>query len=150
MQDVYLPTFFPRHLRTLRATMIDNQPWFAAVDLARLLAVRYPHSFHQRFQPHETRRVHLQYESGREEPVDMLSEPALYKALVRFGHPELHSLEHWLSHEVIPTLRDLHSADDYLPRRVVMSLQQQRMTLLEWQGELWVPLENVPRLMQAR
>lgn len=149
MQDVYLPTFFPRHNRTLRAVMIDNQPWFAAPDLARLLAVHHPQSFHRRFQPHETRVVRLAYTSGREEPVDMLGEAALYKALVRFGHPEVRGLEDWLSREVIPTLRDQHRGDDYLPRRVVMNWHQHRMTLLDWQGELWVPLEQVPRLMQV-
>ncbi|KRV73916.1 MULTISPECIES: BRO-N domain-containing protein [Pseudomonas] len=150
MHDAYTPTTFIRHGRPLRGVMIDNQPWFAAQDLARLLGFGYPQRFHHRFRPHETRRIHVRYATDSEEPLDMINEAGLYKALIRFGHPESQHLDQWLSREVIPTLRDQHTPDHHTPRRVLMSWQARRVMLLDWQGELWVPLEEMPRLMLDR
>ena len=83
MHDAYTPTFFTRYNRPLRGVMIDNKTWFAANDIARLLSFRYPHSIHHRFFSHEVRTIRLAYSTGSEEEVVMLSEAALYKALVR-------------------------------------------------------------------
>ncbi|MBB4861978.1 prophage antirepressor-like protein [Pseudomonas nitritireducens] len=149
MQETYTPTFFKRHHRTLRAVLIDQQPWFSAYDLARLLVVHYPQSFHHRFLAHEVRSVRLQYVSGKEEVIEMLSEAALYKALVRFGHPEVQTLDLWLTREVIPVLRDQVGEDSMHPRRVLMTWHSQRLTLLSWQGDLWMPWEDMPRLVAA-
>ncbi|WP_324711156.1 BRO-N domain-containing protein [Pseudomonas citronellolis] len=115
MHDAYTPTTFIRHGRPLRGVMIDNQPWFAAQDLARLLGIGYPQRFHHRFRPHETRRIHVLYATDSEEPLDMINEAGLYKALIRFGHPESQHLDQWLSREVIPTLRDQHTPDHRPP-----------------------------------
>ncbi|MFZ5961102.1 Bro-N domain-containing protein [Pseudomonas knackmussii] len=147
MTDSYIPTFFTRHNRPLRGVMIDNQPWFSAPDLARLLAYRFPHSIHHRFYPHEVQTVRLAYATGSEEQTVMLSEAAVYKALIRFGHPELEALDRWLTQEVIPTLRDQYAPDGPAPRRVIMNWQQRQMMLLEWQGELWMAWEQMPRLL---
>ncbi|GLU39778.1 BRO family protein [Pseudomonas sp. NBRC 100443] len=148
MHDEYTPTFFTRHGRPLRTVMIDNQPWFASYDLARLLGIRHPHTFQHRVLPHETRRIRLQYETGSEEAVDVLSEAGLYKALVRFGHPESQHLDTWLTREVIPHLRDQHSLSNAAPKRIVMSWQARQLVLLEWQGELWVALEGIPQTIR--
>ena len=43
---------------------------------------------------------------GDAEPVQVLSESALYRALCRFSHPENRHLRRWLTHEALPALRD--------------------------------------------
>ena len=48
---------------------------------------------------------------------------------------------------VIPSLRDQSVPDGQAPRRVMMSWQARRVMLLEWQGALWVPFEEMPRLL---
>ncbi|MGF6694565.1 prophage antirepressor-like protein [Metapseudomonas resinovorans] len=148
MHDAYIPTFFTRHNRPLRGVMIDNQPWFSAYDFARLLGLHHPQSLHRRLKPHETRRAPIRYANGHEEEVQVINEAGLYKALIRFGHPECQQLDEWLTRDVIPTLRDQHAEDYYRPRRVMLSWQSQRLTLLEWQGELWMPWEQVPHYMK--
>ncbi|BAU76386.1 BRO-N domain-containing protein [Metapseudomonas furukawaii] len=145
MHDAYIPRFFYRHDRPLRGVMIDNQPWFSAYDFARLLGLHHPQALHRRLRPFESCRVLLQYASGNEEEVPMINESGLYRALVRFGHPECRGLEEWMSREVIPTLRDLHARDEARPRRVMLSWQTRRLVLLEWQGELWMPWNDMPR-----
>lgn len=147
MDDAYTPMFFHRHDRPLCGVMIDNQPWFSAYDFARLLGLHHPQALHRRVRPHETRRVRIRYASGHEEEIHVINEAGLYKGLLRFGHPECRQLDEWLTREVIPTLRDQHSPYGASPRRVVLSWQSQRLMLLEWQGELWMPWEQVPRFV---
>ncbi|BAN50753.1 Bro-N domain-containing protein [Metapseudomonas resinovorans] len=149
MHDAYIPTFFIRHDRPLRGVMIDNQPWFSAYDFARLLGLHHPQSLHRRLKPFESRHIRLRYTTGSEECVDVINEAGLYKALIRFGHPECQQLEEWLTRQVIPTLRDRHADGDFHPRRVMLSWQSQRLVMLEWQGELWMPWEEVPRYRDA-
>jgi len=147
MNDVYIPIFFTRHNRFLRGVMIDNQPWFAARDIARLVAFRFPHSIQHRFYPREVRTICLAYSTGAEEETVMLSEAAVYKALIRFGHPEIEALDHWLTQDVIPTLRDAHAAASGEPRRVTLSWRARRLMLLQWQGDLWLRWDDMPRLV---
>lgn len=149
MHDAYVPTHFVRHNRPLRGVLIDNQPWFGAYDFARLLGLHHPQALHRRLRPFDTRRVNFMNASGGVEAVQVISEAGLYKALVRFGHPECQGLEEWLSREAIPLLRDRHDDDCCHPRRIVLSWQSQRLLLLDWQGELWMPWIEVPRYMHA-
>ncbi|MDE3739079.1 MULTISPECIES: Bro-N domain-containing protein [Pseudomonas] len=145
MHDASIPTFFTRHNRPLRGVMIDNQPWFSAYDFARLLGLHHPQSLHRRLRPFEARRVPIRYANGHEEEIHVINEAGLYKALIRFGHPECQQLDEWLTREVIPTLRDQHAEGYFHPRRVLMTWQARRLMLLEWQGELWMPWEQAPR-----
>jgi prophage antirepressor-like protein len=144
MHDAYSATTFLRHTRPLRGILIDDQPWFVAYDLARLLGLNHPQSLARRMEPHEMRVVKLRHASGGEEPVEVISEAALYKALFRFGHPENRTLGRWLAETVIPLLRDQGRDDPRQPRRLLMNWCSQRVTVLDWQGALWVPLEQLP------
>lgn len=137
MHDAFTPLTFYRHTRPLRALMLDNQPWFVAEDFARILGMQHPQTLHRRLGSDHARRVFLACASGLEEPVDVISEAGLYKALVRFGHPENPHLERWLNRQVIPTLRDAHACDRQVPRRVLLAWQGTRVVMLDWQGELW-------------
>ncbi|WP_375741242.1 hypothetical protein [Pseudomonas boanensis] len=96
--------------------MSDNQPGFAAYDLTRLL------SLHRLLKPFETRRVPVRYTNGNEEVIHVINEVGLYKALIRFGHPECHQLDEWPTRAVIPTLHGQQAPD----------------------SELWMPREQVP------
>lgn len=76
--------------------------------------------------------------------MEVLNEPALYKALIRFGQPESRVLSQWLAEEVIPMLRDQGGVDPERPRRALMSWRSRRVVVLDWQGRLWVPWDEVP------
>jgi len=148
MHDAFIPLTFYRHNRPLRALMLDNQPWFVAEDFARILGMQHPRQLHHRLCSGHARQVLIACASGLEERVDVISEAGLYKALVRFGHPENPQLERWLNREVIPTLRDANEHDGQVPRRVLLAWQGTRVVMLNWQGELWVPLEDMPSLVR--
>ncbi|MFZ5957497.1 hypothetical protein ACOXVJ_08295 [Pseudomonas knackmussii] len=46
---------------------------------------------------------------------------------------------------MIPTQRDQVATAAWKPRRAFLSWEGARVSLLEWQGEWWVPLEELPR-----
>ena len=79
MSNRYYETLqFVRHGRLLRATLIGQEPWFAARDLARLLGVSSDVRLNEGLDADQWR-----------------------DGLLKCGR----SLRHWLTHEVIPALR---------------------------------------------
>jgi prophage antirepressor-like protein len=149
MQDAYTPIVFQRHSLQLRAVMIDNRPWFVAYDFARLIAAPRALLLARRMPAHQRRTVLLQYETGTREEMEVISDAGAYNALFRFGHPEHRCIGRWLSEEVVPTLHDQFREVDASPRRAFMSWANQRVGVVQWQGELWIARRDLPIFMAA-
>ena len=96
-----------------------------------------------RFRPIDGPEALLAHAGGAESET-LISESGLYKAFYRYQHPENRHLRRWLTQEVIPTLRDQVATAAWKPRRAFLSWEGARVSLLEWQGEWWVPLEQLP------
>ncbi|RJG10999.1 phage antirepressor [Pseudomonas cavernicola] len=148
MHEAFTPLIFHRYNRPLRGLMIDNQPWFAARDFGLLMGHRHPERICRLADDDQIRTVRFAQAGGGEEMVEVISESAAYRALCRFTHPENRNLRRWLTHEVIPTLRDARNPDIQAPRRTLMNWGTQRVSLLEWQGKLWIPLNELPDFSQ--
>ncbi len=89
------------------------------------------------------RTVRFAYPSGNEEDVQIISESGLYRVLHRYARPD-RALRRWLTHEAIPILRDSQATTPHNPRRTQMHWASQQVNVLEWQGELRVPLNSLP------
>ncbi|MOA37645.1 hypothetical protein D3C78_1592570 [compost metagenome] len=97
---------FFRHGRLLRATLIGQQPWFAARDLARLLGVSANVRLNDGLDADQWRTGLLRCGRGLVEEELMISESGAYDLILRrFYHPENRNLRQWLTHELIPSLR---------------------------------------------
>jgi prophage antirepressor-like protein len=48
MHDAFTPITFQRHCHQLRAVMIDNRPWFVALDFALMIAATRPYRLTKR------------------------------------------------------------------------------------------------------
>jgi prophage antirepressor-like protein len=145
MEDAYIPIVLMRHNRPLRCVMIDRQPWVCAREFARLLGHRHPERICRLMDADQVRVVHFQLASGELEPVEVLSESGIYRALWRFSHPENRHLRRWLSNVALPALRDSEPDSAHEPSRCLMAWDNQQVSLLEWQGELWIALGELPR-----
>ena len=148
MPETFTPTVFIRHNKPVRAVLIDCQPWFVANDVGRLLGQRHAERLCRRMDPEQIRPIRLRHANGNEEDVLAIDQAGLYKALYRFMHPEHRNLSRWFSQEVIPSLHDLARVSPTAPRRIQMNWQGARIGMLDWQGELWVPLQQLPTLSQ--
>ncbi|SDG55061.1 Prophage antirepressor [Pseudomonas benzenivorans] len=149
MHEALTPLTFHRYNRQMRGLMIDNQPWFVARDIGLLMGHRNPERICHSMDDDQIDSVRIAQAGGEEELI-VISESGVYRALCRFTHPENRSLRRWLTLEVIPALRDAQSPAASAPRRSLMSWDAQRISLLEWQGELWIPLQALPAFGQDR
>ncbi|MGE8500568.1 MAG: Bro-N domain-containing protein [Pseudomonas sp.] len=144
MDDAFSPLVLMRHHYPLRGVMIDNQPWVCAREFALLIGHRHPERICRLMDADQVRTVPLRSASGQVEVVEVISESGLYRVLCRFTHPENRNLRRWLSHVAMPTLRDTQGGVGDKPRRTLMAWEKQQINLLDWQGELWIPLSELP------
>ena len=121
------------------ALLIERQCWFCATDLGRLIG-----------QPHLDERAARTLDAdqlidavvlnthGQPETTRLISESGVYVALLHYYHPENRCLRQWLTHEVIPLLRDQYQSCDAAPRRRLLQWQA-----LELDGSETFTLEGI-------
>ncbi len=144
MHEALTPLFFHRNTYPLRAVMIDNQPWFVAMDFARMIGALRPYRLPQRMDPNQKRWVLLEYATGLREEVEVISDAGAYKALYRFRHPEHRCIGQWLSEVVLPTLHARHRDAEAAPQRALMHWANQQVGVLKWQGDIWIARRDLP------
>lgn len=65
--------------------------------------------------------------------------------LVHHYVPENRALRHWLTHDVLPVLRD--KAEPAVPNMTSMKEAGSFVGLLEWQSDYWVRLSDLPQMI---
>lgn len=146
-EEVLIPTEFIRHKRLLRAVLLEDQCWFCAHDLGRLIASPFlAERVERNLDEDQVRRAWMQDGSGDYIDELLLSESGVYAALIYYFHPENRSVRQWLSQQVIPTLRDQHRSDRGEPRREMLRGPTESLSVLRWQGVVWVPYRQWPEL----
>ncbi len=121
MEESYVPLLLMRHNRPLRGVMIDRQPWVCAKEFGLLMGHRHPERICRLMDDDQVRTVIFRTHQGDTDPVQVLSESALYRALCRFSHPENRHLRRWLTHEALPALRDTWEHRAQEPKRTLMA-----------------------------
>ncbi|WP_415759030.1 BRO-N domain-containing protein [Pseudomonas sp. LT1P18] len=101
----FIPKTFIRHHIPLRALLLHAEAWFCARDIGRLMGVDINGRHALKLDADQRRMVCL---SGSDEPQEtlMLSESGVYAMLVYHYCPENRNLRRWLTHHVVPMLRD--------------------------------------------
>jgi prophage antirepressor-like protein len=148
MDENYLiPHTFTRHNLHLHALLLQNQPWFSARDLGRLLRIYLNDRQVRKLDPDQ-----FQYSKilihDRIENALLISESGVYALLVYHYCPEYRGLREWLTHEVVPTLRDAqHSGTTERPQLSLLNWPKMSLSLLHWNNQPWVRLQDVPKLL---
>jgi prophage antirepressor-like protein len=141
---------FTRHNLHLHALLLENQPWFCARDLGRLMGLYLDERTTRKLDQDQRQSLRLLFH-GQPEEMLMISESGAYALLVYHYAPENRLLRGWLTHEVIPTLRD-----ERQPRTVKRPLLSMldwpgmSLNLLHWQDEGWIRLRDMPYLLVTR
>lgn len=151
MDENYLtPSIFTRHKLPLHALLIQNQPWFCARDLGRLLHIYLNERILRKLDSdqHQTRKtlIHNQIENTL-----LISESGVYALLVYHYCPEYRALREWLTHQVIPTLRDTqYPTTSERPQLSQLNWPDMSLSVLHWNNQPWIRLQDVPNMVTER
>ncbi|MHC8356770.1 BRO-N domain-containing protein [Pseudomonas sp. LB3P81] len=149
--DAYLiPHVFTRHKLHLHALLLENQPWFSARDLGRLLRLYLDDRAVRKLDPDQRQSAQMLIHGGIENTL-LISESGVYALLVYHYCPEYRGLREWLTHEVVPALRDAQQPTS--PERPILNLlnwPEMSLSLLHWNNQPWIRLQDVPQMMTER
>ncbi len=97
--------------QTVRAALIDGEPWFVATDAAKILGIAQVASTLRSF-PEDEKGVHSMHTSSEGRPgqratqnVTVLSEPGLYRLIFQSRKAEAERFKKWVFSEVLPAIR---------------------------------------------
>lgn len=134
--EILVPHTVTRHRRQLRALLIEQQCWFCARDLGRLIGQPYLEERATRtLDADQLLDAAVLNTHGQPETTRLISESGVYAALIHYYHPENRCIRRWITADVVPTLRDGEQAITHRPRRE----NRQGLSLLHWQGDVWMP-----------
>jgi prophage antirepressor-like protein len=148
--ELSIALVFTRHNLQLHALLLENQAWFCARDLGRLMGWFLDERTTRKLDEDQRRTLKLLFH-GQPEEMLMISESGAYALLVYHYTPGNRLLRSWLTHEVVPTLRDAGQ-----PRTVerpllsVLDWPEMSLNLLHWQDEGWIRLRDMPYLLVNR
>ena len=100
MKDIQQFDFKGNQLRTLT----DNQgePWFVAKDVCDILALSNATVALQSLDDDELTKFNL---GGQHGEANIISEPGLYRLVMKSRKPEAKEFQRWVTHEVLPQIR---------------------------------------------
>lgn len=149
--DAYLiPHIFTRHKLHLHALLLENQPWFSARDLGRLLRLFLDERALRKLDPDQHRSVRMLIH-GTVENTLMVSESGVYALLVYHYCPEYRGLREWLTHDVVPALRDAQQpTSTERPMLSLLNWPEMSLSLLHWNNQPWIRLQDVPQILPDR
>lgn len=147
MLDPFIPTVFTRHHLRLHALLLENQPWFCARELGRLMGFHLSDRAVNKLDEDQRHMLLINY-NGKPENQLMISESGAYALLVYHYVPGNRLLREWLTHEVVPALRDAGQSNNTdRPMLSLLDWPEMSLSLLHWQDEGWIRLRDMPYLL---
>ncbi|RON19140.1 phage antirepressor protein [Pseudomonas brassicacearum] len=142
-----IPHVFTRHKLNLHALLLENQAWFSARDLGRLLRLFLDERAVRKLDPdqHQSAKILIH---GVIEDTLLISESGVYALLVYHYCPEYRALREWLTHDVVPALRDAQqSPTNERPILSLLNWPEMSLSLLHWDNQPWIRLQDVPHML---
>jgi prophage antirepressor-like protein len=147
MSHPFSITVFSRHKLALHALLLENQAWFCARDIGRLMGIHLSERMVNKLDKDQRHVLWIEYFRQPEKQL-MLSESGVYALLVYHYVPGNRLLREWLTHQVVPALRDAeHSGHSDRPMLSLLDWPEMSLSLLHWQDEVWIRLRDMPYLL---
>ncbi len=147
MSEVITPAVFNRHNLALHALLLENQPWFCARDIGRLMGVHLCDRMVNKLDKDQHRILWIDYYRQPEKQL-MLSESGVYALLVYHYVPGNRLLREWITNQVVPALRDAEPSENTdRPMLSLLDWPEMSLSLLHWRDEGWIRLRDMPYLL---
>ena len=139
------PQSFIRHHIQLRATLQHAEAWFCARDIGRLMGLEINARQVLKLDEDQRQMMHLSGSDDAQETL-MLSESGVYAMLVYHYSPENRHLRRWLTHQVVPILRQNSKSVPDPHMRLIMCAGE-TLRLLHWRNEPWIRMRDMPYML---
>ena len=114
-------------LRTL--TDEAGEPWFVLKDCMSILDLGNPTETVKMFYKDEFSTTEVIDSIGRRQQAYIISEPGLYRLVMRSRKPEAKEFQRWVTHEVLPSIRK-HGG--YMAGQERMTPEQMALASMRW------------------
>ena len=101
-QGMLIP--YPVHTQEIRTEMKNGEPWFAAIDVCKILEIQNHRDALSRLDDDEKGVVTTDTLGGRQE-LNFVSESGLYNLIFQSRKPEAKKFRKWVTAELLPQLR---------------------------------------------
>ena len=98
-----LQIFEKENFGSIRTVMVENEPWFAAVDVCKALGLSNPTMATQRLDDDERAKFNLGVHDS--DGTNCVNEYGLYNLILTSRKKEAREFKRWITHEVIPQIR---------------------------------------------
>lgn len=99
-----LKVFENSNFEKIRVLEIDGEPWFIAVDIAKVLDYRTAYDM-TRILEEDEKGTHIVRTPGGNQTVIVINESGIYSSILRSRKPEAKQFKKWVRSEVLPSIR---------------------------------------------
>ncbi|MFK4941201.1 phage antirepressor [Lactococcus petauri] len=89
----------------VRTTLIENEPWFVAKDIADILGYQNGSRDVNRHVDEEDLQSYTDKSSGQGRRINIINESGLYALIIGSKKKDARKFKRWITHEVLPTIR---------------------------------------------
>ena len=100
-------TYHNQPVRTMQHA--DGTTWWVAADVCAVLEIRNVSQVCKRLDDDEKDAICFADSVGRQQDILIVNEPGLYKILLRSNKPEAKAFQRWVTHEILPQIRQTGS-----------------------------------------
>lgn len=97
-------TLFNYQNQDVRTVSIDGEPWFVLADLCAVLGIANRANVASRLDTSGVRSADIS-SGGQRRAVTIVNEAGMYEVVIRSDKPEAVAFRRWITHEVIPAIR---------------------------------------------
>lgn len=111
---------------SLRAKLIDGEPWFILVDACKALELSSPHKVANSLDEDDRNTIPVIDSIGREQSTWAVNESGLYQIIFQSRKQEAKAFKKWVTSEVLPAIRKTGSygATPVLPQSYEQALEK--------------------------
>jgi len=105
MENEIVRVFENKEFGKIRTAKIDDEPWFVGKDVASCLAYKDTSDALKKHVDDEDKGVGETPTPGGKQKVIIINESGLYSLILGSHLPNAKQFKHWITHDVIPTIR---------------------------------------------